>query len=149
MSDKKPTADEIKNLPPVKAQDSTIKSAVIAATRLMVFAAAGAAILALTYFLTAPKIAAEELSTLQGRLNQVVPKALHDGDINQNFVTIRAPNYFQTDQAITVYRAIQNNKSTAAVFDLISHDGYSGDIRLLIGVNTDGAITGVRVVAHR
>ncbi len=34
-------------------------------------------------------------------------------------------------------------------FTSVAPDGYSGEIRLLVGVLADGSISGVRVLAHR
>ncbi|HAD09787.1 MAG TPA: electron transporter RnfG, partial [Porticoccaceae bacterium] len=31
----------------------------------------------------------------------------------------------------------------------VAPDGYSGDIRLIVGINRDGTIAGVRVLDHR
>ena len=37
----------------------------------------------------------------------------------------------------------------ALVMATTAPDGYSGSIRLLVGINIDGSLSGVRVVAHR
>ena len=39
--------------------------------------------------------------------------------------------------------------STAATSEAVAPDGYSGPIRLLVGVNADGTVAGVRVLSHR
>ena len=143
------SADTDEKLPPVNSFKQTLRSAFIAASRLMVFAAVGAAILAATYVTTAPKIRAEELSTLQGRLNQVFPPALHNGDLNDNLVRVRNDAFFSAKQTVTVYRAYKDNKPVGAIFDVVTPDGYSGDIRLLVGVKINGEISAVRVVTHR
>jgi len=35
------------------------------------------------------------------------------------------------------------------ILEAIAHDGYSGDIKLLIAIRADGSISGVRVLAHK
>ncbi len=46
-------------------------------------------------------------------------------------------------------RVIQQNQQTKAlVFQTTAPDGYSGAIQLLVGVNIDGSVSGVRVVQH-
>ncbi len=35
------------------------------------------------------------------------------------------------------------------VIETIAPDGYSGTIRLLVGINIDGSLSGVRVISHR
>ena len=37
----------------------------------------------------------------------------------------------------------------AAIIPAISKDGYSGDISMIVGINFDGTVAGVRVVEHR
>lgn len=49
----------------------------------------------------------------------------------------------------TVYRARLNGEPRAAVIDLTTPEGYSGDIRLLVAVDMEGAVLGVRILEHR
>jgi electron transport complex protein RnfG len=35
------------------------------------------------------------------------------------------------------------------VLEAVAPDGYSGEIRLLVGIHADGRVAGVRVTAHR
>ena len=37
----------------------------------------------------------------------------------------------------------------AAVFAVTARNGYSGPIRLLVGIDTDGIVTGLRILEHR
>jgi electron transport complex protein RnfG len=37
----------------------------------------------------------------------------------------------------------------AAIIPVTAPDGYSGDIELIVGVNADGSIAGVRVLSHK
>ncbi len=48
-----------------------------------------------------------------------------------------------------VYTVYRNQMPLGAVISVIAPDGYNGDIHLLLGVNFDGQITGVRVSEHR
>jgi electron transport complex protein RnfG len=50
---------------------------------------------------------------------------------------------------VTVYRARLHGEPVALVIAAVAPDGYSGTIRLLVGINVDGSLSGVRVVAHR
>lgn len=49
----------------------------------------------------------------------------------------------------TVYRARLDNEPTAAVIDVTTSEGYSGDIRLLVAVDPDGKVLGIRILEHR
>lgn len=47
-----------------------------------------------------------------------------------------------------IYIARQNNHVIGIVLPLIAHEGYGGDIDLLLGIDTDGKIISVRVVSQ-
>jgi hypothetical protein len=50
---------------------------------------------------------------------------------------------------LAVWRARRGDAPAALVFEAEAADGYAGSIRLRIGVDADGRISGVRVTAHR
>jgi electron transport complex protein RnfG len=52
-------------------------------------------------------------------------------------------------EATTVYTARLDGQPVAAVFDVTTPRGYSGDIRLLVAVDDGGDVLGVRVLEHR
>ena len=53
------------------------------------------------------------------------------------------------DEALPVYRARLDGEPVASVLTAIAPDGYVDEIRLIVGVDTDGVLTGVRVTDHR
>ena len=42
----------------------------------------------------------------------------------------------------------KNGQVTGFILPAVAPDGYSGDIRLIIGIRADGTLAGVRVTAH-
>ena len=52
-----------------------------------------------------------------------------------------------TDAAI-IYRVYAEGEPVAALFVVTARDGYSGPIRILVGVDRDGVVTGVHVLEH-
>jgi len=64
-------------------------------------------------------------------------------------VSVRDEALLGTDKPVTVYRARKVGEAVALVIAPIAPDGYSGSIKLLVGINVDGSLSGVRVVAHR
>ena len=42
-----------------------------------------------------------------------------------------------------------NHRTVGVILEAIAHDGYSGDIKLLIAIRADGSISGVRVLTHK
>lgn len=52
-------------------------------------------------------------------------------------------------EALEVYTAYTSGQPRAAVLELLAPDGYSGNIRLLLGLESDGTIVAARVIEHR
>ena len=50
---------------------------------------------------------------------------------------------------LRVHRVRRDGRTVAAVLGVVTPDGYSGAIELLVGVLADGSISGVRVLSHR
>ena len=54
-----------------------------------------------------------------------------------------------SNDPVTIYRVYANDSPVAAVLIVNARGGYSGPIRLLIGIDRDGIVTGVRTLSHR
>lgn len=98
----------------------------------------------ITWFITRDNIEQSEQRLLRERLQQVVSGIHYDNDLIQDTL-----NFPGTQSEMTVYRAFLGSEPVAAVFDTITAEGYAGEIRLLVGVNYDGSVLGVRVINHR
>ena len=48
-----------------------------------------------------------------------------------------------------MFIARQGDEVTAVIIPVVAPDGYSGRIELIVGVNRDGSVAGVRVLEHR
>jgi Na+-translocating ferredoxin:NAD+ oxidoreductase subunit G len=95
--------------------------------------------------------------TIQRRLNEdliksleeVVPAALHDNDMLQDTLKIPSADFNIGANETTVYLAKKAGKVTAVCFKFIAPDGYSGAINMIMGIDRDGNILGVRVLNHK
>lgn len=85
---------------------------------------------------------------LQANLAQVVPAELHDNDLLQDSVMMDAKDNNLGSEQIEVYLAKKAGIVNAVCFKFIAPDGYAGPISLVMGVDRDGEILGVRVIAH-
>ena len=119
-----------------------------AALLLAGFAFIGAVSLAAINALTQPKIAQNERLATLTRLNALVSPARYDNDPVSDQIQLKAAD-FGSSEAVTVYRARKQQQPVAAIFQVTAPDGYSGNIRLLVGVNSDQSLAGVRVIAHK
>jgi len=122
---------------------------VITTIVLLLFAVMGTALVAYTYDNTRDLIAANERATLLRKLHRLISPEQHDNVLLEDTVSVRDETLLGSDQPFMVYRARKNGKPVALVIAAIAPDGYSGSIKLLVGINVDGSLSGVRVVAHR
>jgi electron transport complex protein RnfG len=116
---------------------------------LLLFTIIGTSLVALTYDNTRDRIAANERATLLRKLNQLVPAGSYDNALVDDRITLTNPAAPGKDKTVTVYRARRSGMPVALVITAVAPDGYSGSIRLLVGVRADDSLSGVRVVAHR
>lgn len=115
------------------------------------FAAVTAALIAFTYQGTKQNIQEAERRAAQKALFEIIPQARHNNDMLSDTLQLtadqsRALGY---KQPVAVNIAKQDDSTVALVFPVIAPDGYSGTIKLIVGVNTDGSIAGVRVLSHK
>jgi len=81
------------------------------------------------------------------QLSAVLPEGQYD---NNPVDTLRFRNDSgSAGSPLAVYTAYKEKQAVAFVMEALAPDGYSGDIRLLLGIDVQGNITGVRVIQHR
>lgn len=119
---------------------------------LFAFALTMAAILAFTYEGTKGDIAASERRAAKRALLEIIPQSRIDNDILTD--TIILPKAIRKQLSMAegdnvVYVGRKNQQVVAVIIPATAPDGYSGDIKLLAGVNANGTIAGVRVLAHK
>lgn len=130
------------------AVDKPWVSAAIAATVLGVFAVIGATLVGLSYEVTAERIAQNERDALLARLNAILPHNQYDNALLQDYIDISAPKALGAETT-RIYRARKGIQPVAVMLSPVVANGYSGDIRLIVGIREDGRLAGVRVLSHR
>ena len=115
----------------------------------MLFAMLGGALVGLTFIQTEDDIKHNEKITLLRKLNNIIPAESYDNDLLLDTISIKPSSLLSTKEESLAYRARKNNKNIAVVFSSIAANGYNGSIYLLVGINADGELAGVRVVKHR
>jgi electron transport complex protein RnfG len=119
------------------------------AVTLTLFAILGSGLVTFTYQITAHHIAANERATLLRTLNALISQDRYDNDLFNDFIFVHNENLLGTTQPVILYRARQTGHPVAALLTPIAPDGYNGAIRLLVGINYDGTLLGVRVISHQ
>jgi electron transport complex protein RnfG len=121
----------------------------VAALILTGFAIVGTGLVVVTYSGTRDIIAEAQRAALEASLNQLVPADRYDNRVTEDRIEVVDPEWLGTDQPVAVYRARRNGQPVALFATPVAPDGYSGPIQLLVGVYADGALAGVRVLAHK
>lgn len=114
-----------------------------------VFAIIGTGLVAYTFDKTKARIIQNERQALLDSLHAIVKQDQLNNDIFNDTVEVHSPSLLGTSDPVMVYRARFDGKPVAAVINLTAPDGYSGAIKLLVGIWYDGRIAGVRVVKHQ
>jgi electron transport complex protein RnfG len=118
---------------------------------LAAFAIITAGALALTNLGTQDRIAAAERAAQQRALFEIIPLHDHDNDLLNDTIPVPESGWepLGAGGENKIYRARQGNEITALIIPATTHDGYSGDISMIVGVKRDGSIAGVRVLLHK
>lgn len=98
---------------------------------------------------TRDRVAEAERASAQRALAVLLPIGSFDNNPNEDAVWVTAPHYLGSEQPMRVKRARRESALSALLIETVAPDGYSGDIRLLIGVSATGKVLGIRVLAHR
>lgn len=119
---------------------------------LAIFAIVCTAIVSLVNELTKDEIKAQEQLQLLNTLHSIIEPSRYNNDITQDCVSISSAllGNSTNDKAIhTAYIARQNNQAIAIAMTSTAPDGYNGNIELIIAINMDGSVSGVRVLKHQ
>ena len=117
---------------------------------LAVFAAITSVAIGWTYLATKDQIDMEVRRAEARQLLEIFPPETHDNDIvDDGFELVADTPLLGIREARQGYRVRQNDRVIGVILPATARDGYSGDIRALVGIRDNGSVAGVRVVAHR
>lgn len=114
------------------------------------FAMLTAAALATVNQLTLEPIAKAEQAAAQKALLEILPANTHDNDLLNDTLDIEEiwQTQLHTDPSAKIYRARVNGEINAIIIPATAPDGYSGNIKMIIGIRKDQSIAGVRIIKH-
>lgn len=116
---------------------------------LIAFALVFTSLMAYVFNITKTPIEKSEAAARMALFRQIVPENMHDNDLLKDTLTIAPNDLLGNRQPTIANRARINNAPGAVILEAIAHEGYSGDIKLLIAIKYDGSISGVRVLTHK
>ncbi|NQY26627.1 MAG: electron transport complex subunit RsxG [Piscirickettsiaceae bacterium] len=116
---------------------------------LAVFAIVATSLVTLTEENTHDKILDNERQTLLNAINVLVNHNNYNNDILADTLILGSNKLLGTRETTIAYRARLDSKPIAVILTAIAPDGYNGNIKLLVGINYDGSLAGVRVISHK
>lgn len=130
-------------------QETIFKHAVKTAITLVAFAFVGTAMLAYVFDITRAPIEASEKEARLALFKEILPESTYNNDLLKDSIEIAPNELLGNRQSSVANIAKLNNKTAGVILEAIAHDGYAGDIKLLVAIRADGSISGVRVLAHK
>jgi electron transport complex protein RnfG len=117
---------------------------------LAIFAVCTTLLIAGTYLSTRDKIAQEKRRAEERALLEIVPRNRHDNSMLDETITVGpdAPGLGLSEEK-RIYVARSAGEVVAVVIPATAPDGYTDAIDLIVGVNADGSIAGVRALSHK
>ena len=117
-----------------------------------IFALVTAGIVAAAHSLTAERIAHNIRLAQAKALNEIVPIGSYNNDLLADSLSLQ-----EFDTALlgpikdsdNINFARINGAITTVLIPAVAADGYTQEIRILVGIKTDGSLAGVRVTEHR
>lgn len=127
------------------------KSALFNALLLGAFAVGTALILGLTYTGTKDLIAESQRIAEEKALIEVIGARPFDNSLLDDIIALNADQSERLNLSSgNIIRVVRfQSVIQGFIFPAIAPDGYSGAIGMLIGIDTEGTLLGVRVVDHR
>ena len=128
---------------------AAVKMAIRTAVILFIFVISFTALLSGAFIWTKPALEASAAEEKMKLISEVLPRSAYDNDLLKDTLEIQPSAALGLDEKSTVYRARKAGQASAVVLEAVAPDGYSGKIRLLIAINLDGTLAGVRVTQHK
>jgi electron transport complex protein RnfG len=82
-------------------------------------------------------------------LLEIIPKSRHNNSMLEDAHSIDDHELLGLRTDKRYYIARQDGAPVAVIFPATAREGYTGDLDLIVGINVDGTIAGVRVLSHR
>ena len=142
------------NEPELTLGQSVLKNA----TGLALFAFITAGVIALTQQTTKQKIDSNIAEAQARALYEITPKSSLDNDLLNSSIDLNSDAakaltslllLGPTSKSANVYFAELNSQTHTIIYPTIAPDGYTTAIKLLVGVKTDGTLSGVRIIDHK
>ncbi len=98
--------------------------------------------------LTKDRIKAQHQQQLLKTLHSIIEPSRYDNDIANDCIMMSAPE-LGSNKVKTAYIARKAGEIVAVAITSTAPQGYNGNIDFIMAINTDGSVSGVRVLKHQ
>jgi len=131
------------------ANETMAQSIIRAVIGLSIFAVVTAGLIAITQ-LSTKDIILEQINIARSKaLLEIVPLSEHNNDMLADSFWLEATQSLGLGEKSEAFIAKQDGVPITLILPVIAPEGYSGPIRLIVGIDRSGAIKGVRVIKHK
>jgi len=128
--------------------ESPARRAWHAAAALTVAAILAVGLVALVHDRAQPYIEATQRTERLKQLTAILGDIAYDNDPLTDAVLVRDPEYLGIDEPVLAHRVRLGGQPVAVLLNVVAPDGYTGALRLMVAIDTQGRVVGVRVVEH-
>jgi len=129
--------------------ETIIKHTLKTIVTMIIFTLVGTALLAYIFEITRVPIEASEKEARLALFIQILPESAYDNALLTDIVELAPSKLLGNRSSTTANIATFHHQAAGVILEAIAHDGYSGDIKLLIAIRSDGSLSGVRVLTHK
>jgi len=131
-----------------RASASPARGAALAAAVLAAATVVAVGLVALVHDRAEPQIAASRRAQQLKQLTAVLGDVAYDNDPLSDTLSLRDPELLGTDEPMTAHRVRRGAAPVAVLLNAVAPDGYEGAIHLLVAIDVQGRLLGVRVLEH-
>lgn len=102
-----------------------------------------------TYLGTKERIAEQQRQAEEQALVEIFPRSSHDNSMLDDAIPVSDTKYLKLDDEKNIYVAKQGGEPVGFIIPAVAPEGYTDKLFLIVGINVDGTIAGVRVLKHR
>jgi electron transport complex protein RnfG len=128
---------------------SLMQSVVRSVIGLGLFAIITSGLIATTQSVTKDTIAEQVKKAQSKALIQIVPLSEHNNDLLSDTVQLDEGGLLNLSHVADAYIARNDDEAVAVILPVIAPNGYSGPIKMIVGIDVTGKVKGVRVVGHK
>jgi electron transport complex protein RnfG len=129
--------------------ESPVQRAWRAAAALAVAAILAVGLVALVHDRAQPYIEATQRAERLKQLTAILGDVAYDNDPLTDTLMVSDPEYLGSHEPVLVHRVRLGGQPVAVLLNVVAPDGYTGALRLLVAIDTQGRLLGVRVLEHR